>query len=126
MIVTDGRVGKFVGDRCSSSIIPPFTCIGIERDGSVIAGVVFNVFTGPDVQVTVAGSGWTRGFLREVGRYVFGQLGCLRMTVETEQEHVKDIAIRFGGQVEGLKRHAFGAGRHSYVVGILRDDWKFK
>lgn len=118
-------VAKFVGDGCSTIICPPFTAMGIERDGEIVAGVVFNCFSGHDVHVTVAGEGFHRGFLRAVGRYVFDQLGALRISITTEQEHVIDIAKRLGAQTEGRKRNHFGRGRHAIVLGILKEDWKF-
>jgi hypothetical protein len=83
LIVTDDRVARFVGGQIESIIFPPFTCMGIEHNGVVIADVVFNCFTGHDIEVTIAGKGWTRGFIKSVGVYVFDQLGCIRITVTT-------------------------------------------
>lgn len=125
MIVTDDRVARFVGERCNTIIYPPFTCMGIERDGEITAGVVFNCFTGNDVSVTVAGERFTRGFIAAVGEYVFTQMGCLRMSITTEQPKVIEIATRLGAQVEGAKRDHFGIDRHGVVLGILKQDWKF-
>lgn len=125
MIVDDERVARFVGERVGSVIYPPFTCMGIERDNRIIAGAVFNCFTGPDCRVTIAGRGWTKGFLAEVGHYVFSRLGCIRLTVETEQPKVVRIAQRLGGQIEGLQRDKFGPGRDGFLVGILKDEYRF-
>ena len=125
MIVTDERVARFVGERVHSIIYPPFTCMGIERDGEIIAGVIFNCFSGKDVAVTVAGRGFTRGFIAAVGKYVFEHLGCLRITITTSQPHVISIAHRLGAQTEGAKRNHFGKGKDATVLGILREDWKF-
>jgi len=124
-IVDDDRVARFVGERVGSVIFPPFTAMGIERDGEIVAGAVFNCFTKTDVQVTIAGHGWTRGFLVEVGKYVFGALGCIRITVETEQVEVVRIAERLGGQIEGMKRNQFGPGRDAFIVGILAADYRY-
>ena len=74
---------------------------------------------------TVAGTSWTKGFLAEVGHYVFSKLNCQRITVITEQPKVVRIAERLGGNVEGLLRNQFGEGRDGYIVGILRNEWKF-
>lgn len=126
MIVTDARVMAFAEERLGESFSPPATCMGLEREGKITAAVVFTFFTGPNIDVSVAGSGWTRGFAREVGRYVFGQLGCLRMTVRTEQTDVVRYAIRLGGRVEGMMRNFAGPGRDAILIGILRDDWKLK
>lgn len=127
MIVTGERVARFVGERCETIIYPPFTAMGIEKDGEIVAGCIFNCFTGNDLSVTVAGErkAFTRTFIRAVGRYVFGQLGCLRMTITTEQDHVIDIARRLGAQTDGRKRNHFGKGRDGIVLGLLQEDWKF-
>lgn len=125
MIVTDERVARFVSDVVGKGFIPPYTCMGIERGGKITAGVIFNVFEGEDVHVSIAGTGWTRAFCREVGRYVFGSLNCERMTAITEQPEVVRIAERLGGEVEGLLRNHFGRGRDAFIVGILKEEYRF-
>lgn len=125
MIVTDERVARFVGERCGTIICPPYTAMGIERDGKVTAGVVFNCYTGNDIAVTVAGERFTRDFIVAVGKYVFEQVGCLRMSITTEKPEVIKIAHRLGAQTEGTKRNHFGKGRDGTILGILREDWDY-
>jgi hypothetical protein len=125
MIVTDERVALFVSEHLGSTIIPPYTSIGVERGGEIVTGVVFNHFEAADIHMTVAGNCWTKGLLADIGEYVFGQLKCLRITAVTEQPHVVRLAERCGGQVEGLMRNHFGEGRDGYLVGFLKQDWKF-
>lgn len=125
MIVSDERVALFVSDILGFSLCPPWACLGIERNGKITAGVLFNQFEGCNVHVTVAGKGWTRAFLEAVGEYVFGQLGCLRMTVTTEQTGVAKLAIKFGGNVEGYMRDHFGYGRDACIIGILRAEYRY-
>jgi hypothetical protein len=98
--------------------------MGIERAGKITAGVIFHCFEGPNVHVTVAGTGWTRAFLKAVGDYVYGTLGCERMTFTTEQPKVAALAERLGGQVEGLLRSQFGTGRDGIIVGVLKHEWR--
>lgn len=123
MIVTDERVAKFVGERVNRIILPPFTAMGIEKDGQIVGGAVFNCFTGHDVHATVAGSGFTRGFLAEVGCYAFSSLGCIRITAITEQPKVVRLAEKLGGQVEGLLRDYFGPERDGFLIGILKENY---
>ena len=125
MIVADERVARFVSERSGAAFCPPFTAMGIERDGEIVAGALFNQFEGPNVHVTIAGTGWTAGFVRAVGQYVFEQLGCLRMTVTTEQEKVAGYALRLGGEVEGRMQDYYGEGRDAILVGILRARWPY-
>lgn len=125
MIVTDERVARFVGERVHSIVYPPFTCMGIERDGEIIAGVVFNSFIGTSISATVAGNGFNRSFLASVGDYVFRQLGCCRITIITEQDKVANIAARLGAVKEGILRDHFGEGRDGVLMGILKKDYQF-
>jgi RimJ/RimL family protein N-acetyltransferase len=124
-IVDDERVVRFIARECGVAFCPPFYAIGTERDGEVINGVLFNHFENSDVHVSVAGHGWTRGFLRAVGRYVFEGLGCERMTAITRCEDVAGFARRLGGQVEGVLRNHFGAGHDGIMLGILREEYRF-
>jgi hypothetical protein len=126
LIVTGETVAKFVGERCNTIIYPPFTTMGIERNGEITAGVVFNCYTGHDIAVTVAGGPFNRAFIAAVGKYVFEQIGCLRMSITTENPKVIEIAKRLGAQTEGLKRNHFGKGRDATILGILREDWNFE
>ena len=126
MIATDERVARFVGERIDAIIYPPFTCMGIERNGEIIGGAVFNCFTGHDVEVTVAGRGWSRGFFKAVGEYVFNQLGCVRIQITTEQENIASVSERMGGKREGVLRDKFGRGRDGIVIGILESEYRFK
>lgn len=125
MIVNDSRVAPFVAKACGVQIVPPYEAVGIDRDGEIIGGAVFNHFTGSDVHVTVAGHGWTKGFLADVGHYVFGKLRCERMTFITEQAPVVRLAERLGGQVEGMMRNHFGKDRPGFIVGVLKDEYKW-
>ncbi|CDZ50418.1 GNAT family N-acetyltransferase [Neorhizobium galegae] len=124
-IVTDARVADFVSRLVNKPFVPPFTAMGVERDGEVVGGAVFNVFEGADIHVSVAGRGFSREFLTSVGDYVFRQLACERMTVITEQPSVVRIAEKLGGEIEGLIRNHFGRDRDAILVGILKDDWKY-
>lgn len=126
MAITAGNdVVRFVSRALGVSFVPPFTAMGIEKSGQIIGGVVFNVFEGSDVHLSAAGTGFTKGFLAEVGRYVFDTLKCERMTAQTEHAAVVRLAERLGGQLEGLKRNHFGPDRDAFIVGILKEEYRF-
>lgn len=125
LTVNDERVAEFVARAMDKVFVPPYTVAGLEKDGEIIAGVVFNNYEGTDIQVSIAGHGWTRGFLADVGQYVFNQLNCERITAITEQPKIVRIAERLGGKIEGLMRNHFGKDRDAYIIGILREDYKF-
>jgi hypothetical protein len=125
MKISEEQIIRFVSEKLGVGLVPPFTAMGIERDGRVIAGVVFNCFTGTNVEVTAAGQGWTRKFLFQVGAYVFRQIGCIRMTFTTEQQSVARLAERLGGKREGEMRDFYGPGRNGLIIGILKSEYRF-
>lgn len=129
VIVTGDEIARYVADKNQGQIVPPYTTLGVKRDGLIIAGAVFRNYTRIDVEVTVVGecvSAFTPIFIRSIGRYVFGPLGCLRMTMATTQPRVIALAKRLGAEVEGVKRNGFGKGQDLTMLGVLREDWKFK
>jgi RimJ/RimL family protein N-acetyltransferase len=125
-VIVDGeRCARFVSAALGFGLCPPFYAMGLERDGEIVAAVLFNQFEGADVAVTAAGTGWTRGFLRACGQYVFHDLGCERATITTEHEEVVKLACRLGGHVEGWLRNHFGRDRDGIIVGILREEYAY-
>lgn len=127
-IVTGDRVARFVGDRNAQRVIPPYTALGVECKGDIIAGAVFRNYTKFDIEVMVVGKvkAFTPGFVRSIGRYVFEQLECVRLSMWTDQPRVIELAKRLGAQVEGMKRDGHGKGHDLTLLGVLRADWKFK
>lgn len=126
MIITGQGVAEWVASRIERKAYPPYKAIGVARDGQIIGGVILNSYDGSDIAATVVGEprAWTRGFLRALGRYIFGELGCERVTIVTEQPKVLDLALRLGGRLEGRLRDKFGPGRNAALIGILKNDWK--
>ena len=125
MIVTGEHVARFVSRRLDFPLCPPYTTLGIERDGLLMGGVILNQFEGADVHLTAAGSLWTPAFMHAVGYYIFDQLGCARFTMKTEDEEVVKYAKRLGGEVEGILRDHFGQGRDAVIIGVLKNAYRF-
>jgi RimJ/RimL family protein N-acetyltransferase len=117
-----------VSERCGAPYIPPFTCIGEEADGRIVCGAVFNSYTGPDIEVSIACSRkrFSKAFINACLQYVFGTLGCERCTMTTEHGNVARMAIRFGARLEGIKLHQYGAGRNGYILGVYKKGQKVK
>lgn len=122
----DPRIPAFMERALGMQFFPPFTCMGLEKDGQIIAGMLFNVYTGPDIHVTIAGSGWTRRLLREMGQYLFDILQVERFTAVTEKQNVIGIVERVGGKREGILRNHFGPNRNGIVIGVLKDEYRYR
>lgn len=125
-IVIDDQVESWISDRIGRPLCQPCVAIGLETDGEMAGAAVFNCWTGPNVHVTVAGSpkAWTRVFLRRLAHYAFDELGCIRVTLTTEQIEVAALCLRLGGRHEGTMRSLFGPGRDGQVYGILKSEWR--
>lgn len=79
MIVAGPDVVEFVGLLTGQRFVPPFSAIGrTDLDGQIVAGIVFNVWTGRDIELSVAAlpGGISRRLLRVAARYVFEEAGC--------------------------------------------------
>ncbi len=105
--------------------------IGLERDGELLAVVVFNLFSGADIAMHIAavpGRRWmTRDFLRVAFRYPFNQLGCRRVTgyVPASNADALRFDLHLGFQREGLLREAMDTGEDVIVLGMLRRECRF-
>lgn len=125
MIIQGDEVAQWIGQKLDFAPCPPYHAIGLVRNGVFVGGVLFNVYEGSDVHFTAAGTGWTRPFLKALGEYAYGQLGCARMTMITESPKTAQYACRLGGKIEGKMRDHYGKGRDAFIVGVLKDEWRY-
>lgn len=126
--ISDNRVRAFVVSKTGLVLSQSYTQLGILQRDEVTAGFIFTHFSGHDISVSMAASpgSLTKIFLTRLGHYAYGELGCARVSVLTEQPRVIKLALRLGAQIEGFKRDAFGPGRGATLLGILAADWKFR
>jgi RimJ/RimL family protein N-acetyltransferase len=123
----DARVASWVAREVDADAVPPFTAIGWEHHGVIVAGVVFNGFTGADVEMTLA---WhaplTRQAIRTISQYVFEQLGVRRVSIRTRasRRDVVDQAQRLGFKIEGHHPHLF-QDDDGVSLGLLRADCRW-
>lgn len=98
MIVFDvERIGPWVSERTGGKYYPGSgQAIGVERDGEIYAGVLYDQSFGRSVCMHVATSGpsWlTKGFLRMVFDYPFNQLKVNKVIGLVDETNA--AAIRF-------------------------------
>lgn len=125
MIISGALVADYVASRIGKKLIEPYAALGTIRNGRIVAGVVFNSWTGPDIEITVASEpgGLTRRLLRECADYAWSQAQAVRVSITTESPEVVALAQRLGGTVEGIKRNGFGPGRDAIMIGILKSEF---
>lgn len=129
----DERVAKWICQR-----IPmfeygstPYTCLGLANPlGGLIAGVIYENYTGIDIRMHVAAEGrrWlTKHFLGECFRYPFVQLGCSRVTglVPSRNEAAAQFDKHLGFVYEGRLRRMLPDGDDLLVFGMLKDECRW-
>lgn len=101
----------------------PNDVMAIERDGKIIAAVIFTRWVGPDIHMHFAGSNLTRRFIRAMWNYAFVQMRCERVTVTIRADNDRSLGLiwRVGFQYEGRLRRK---EEHNdlLIFGLLRDE----
>lgn len=111
-LVFDGEsVAAFVGMMNGKMFAQPYSAFGVEENGEIVGGFVFNQHNGTNVEMSLAGGGVARRSVwQAVIQYVFGQLGCVRLQIHTRRSNkmVKKAARRLGFSFEGVARRFYG------------------
>lgn len=125
-------VSEFVSEHIpgNDKFRPDDPNIGLLKNGKLIAGCVFNFYTGTGICMHVAATekGWlNKEFLRSAFRYPFVQLGCRRVTglVRTDNLEAQKFDEGLGFKREGLMRCADDDGCDLIVYGMLRDECRW-
>ena len=129
-LVDGEHVAKWVGERLAILDWGSCTAIGVERSGELIAGVVYNRYSWPDICMHVAAvekSGWlTKRNLAVFFGYPFNQLNCKRVTalVPSKNAHALQFDLKLGFQYEGFLRDGM-PDDDLIVLGMLKKDCKW-
>lgn len=105
------RCGNWLLERVplAKSWLTDYQAIGCEIAGDLVAVVVYERFTGWDIDMSLAvDKRATKGFVREAFRYPFVQLECQRVSsmVAVSNTPCRRLIERLGFKVEGIKRRA--------------------
>jgi RimJ/RimL family protein N-acetyltransferase len=128
----DARVIEWVGQRVDEDEFPSGSIgIGLEEDGELIAGVVFNMYTKAGICMHVAaapGKRWmTKDYLWRVFAYPFLQLNCNRVTGLVREDNI--VAQKFdehiGFKREGLIRKGATDGSNIILYGMLKEECRW-
>lgn len=105
-------------------------CIGLERDGELVAVVVFDCFSDTDCNMHIASDGtgrWmNKSLLLAAFAYPFGQLGLRRVTglVPAKNQAALNFDQNLGFVREGYHKHAL-PDDDIISLGMLREDCRF-
>lgn len=125
------RVREWVSERIGEPFADSAVAIGVEEDGELIAGVVYNMFTGASISMNVAADPskrWTRKeFMYAFFAYPFIQLKCNRVTALIRRSNLvsKKFSEHVGFVQEGIVRQAFEDGEDAFLYGMLKSECKW-
>lgn len=130
MILVEGpEVAAYIERRLGVKICEPRTVFGyVSDDRRPLCAVVVNGFNGANAELTIVAEpgGITRGVLRHLANYIFGKLGCRRLTVRTKKRNktALKMAERFGFIYEHVSKHYF-ADDDAVVFRMLKSDCRW-
>lgn len=68
----------------------------------------------------------SRAFLRALGRYAFGDLGCKRITSRVAADNPwSSVIVRLGFREEGRMRHGYDGDIDLIIFGVLKDEYRY-
>lgn len=129
----DAAVAEWVAARIphvGAAGFGPCVAVGIARGDAMAAGVVWHDWQPESGTIQMSGAAETprwasRGILREIGRYPFGQLGARKVWATTP--HTNERAIRFmlgiGFRREGVLSEQYAPKVHAVIFGMKRGAW---
>lgn len=131
VVLGTARVHEFVNSIHPLLYVEGMQGIGLERDGDLIAGVIFEGYNPFNIFMHVAavpGARWlTRDYLRACFRYPFVQLGCKRVTGWVEESNM--AARRFdehlGFREEARLRCAARDGGDVILYVLWREECRY-
>jgi RimJ/RimL family protein N-acetyltransferase len=105
--------------------------LGLERDGELVAGVVYEGFNGKNVWMHVAaepGAKWmTREYLRYCFHYPFNEMGVQRVTgyVEASNELARRFDEHLGFRQEAVMKGAATDGGDVILYVMWKDECRY-
>lgn len=121
----------FVALRTNAETFREYAAIGLEHDGELIAGVVFDNKSGSNIHMHVASNGtrhWmTPAYMAACFRYAFVQEKCNRITglVRADNVDAQRFDEHLGFKREGQLRAACTDGTDLIVYGMLKSECRY-
>jgi RimJ/RimL family protein N-acetyltransferase len=131
-IISDpARVWAFCRQYTPVPMVAGMKGLGLERDGELVAGVIYEGWNGVNIWMHVAaepGKRWmTRDYLRYCFYYPFEELGCKRVSGYVEASN--EVACRFdehlGFQQEAVLKGAATDGGDVVLYVMRRENCRF-
>lgn len=131
-IVSDPlRVFDFLSTLMPLSLTTGIQGLGLERDGELIAGTLYEGFSGPNVWVhlgAIPGKRWmTREYLHYCFYYPFVEMGVKRMSgyVNASNHEARRLDEHLGYELEATLKGAAPDGDDVLIYVMWRDKCRF-
>lgn len=131
VIFDPARVFAFCKERMPVSLVAGMKGLGLERDGELVAGVLYEGFNHHNIWMHVAaepGKKWlNKEFLRYCFHYPFVELGCTRVSgyVEASNAEARRFDEHLGFQQEAVLQGAAADGGDVILYVMRRDDCRY-
>jgi RimJ/RimL family protein N-acetyltransferase len=125
------RVMRFVADRVDAHDFENYSAIGLESDGELIAGVVFDSKVGKSIMMHVASNGsrhWmTPAYMAACFGYAFNQekVNLIIGLVRADNVDAQRFDEHLGFKRNGLLPQACMDGADLIVYGMLKDECRY-
>lgn len=124
-----GRVGPWVCEKAGGCYVPGDTAIGVEVDGDLRVGVMYNGYTGASISIHSRCDdprATSRMFYAHIFGYAFNQLKVRRLTglVSSANHRAQRIDEKLGFQREAVLADYFPDG-DAIVYIMRRKDCRF-
>lgn len=108
----------------------PYTAIGLEDKGELIAGCVYKNYKGHDIEMVFAAKNpkWaSRRNIATFFAYPFHQLGCVTVSalVGRHNKRSRKLMRGLGFVEEGKKRKGFDGVRDLMIYGMVQKECRF-
>lgn len=131
LISSPSRVFEFVRRHTPLQAVAGMKGIGLEVDGELVAGVIYESFNGNNVWMHVAisdgGRHLTRSALRNCFDYPFNQMGVQRITgyVEASNTAARRFDEHLGFRQEAVLSGAASDGGDVIIYVMRREDCRY-
>ena len=131
IVSNPARVYTFVREFVPVPIVAGSQALGLEKDGELVSGVIYEGFNGHNVWMHVAaapGKRWmTKLYLQTCFYYPFVTLGCSRVSgyVEDRNEAAKAFDEHLGFKREAVLKGAATDGGDVILYVMRREDCRF-
>ena len=131
IISNPARVWAYVHQYVPVPIVAGMKGLGLERDGELVAGVVYEGYNGVNVWMHVAaapGRQWmNKEYLRYCFYYPFVEMGCQRVSgsVDASNEDARRFDEHLGFKQEAVLQGAAADGGDVILYVMRREDCRY-